>query len=70
MNALRNQRLDSVLDAVLPAAIPEIGRHLPGQANAAIGFPQEQRRRVRGDGAPVERRCDFPASEAGEIEVS
>ena len=68
MNALGHQRFDRVLDAVLPAAIPETSRNLPGQADTAIGLAQQQRARVRRDGAAVESRCDFPASEAGEIE--
>ena len=67
MNALGHQRFDRVLDAVLPAAIPETSRNLPGQADTAIGLAQQQRARVRRDGAAVESRCDFPASEAGEI---
>ena len=67
MNALGHQRFDRVLDAVLPAAIPETSRNLPGQADTAIVS--------RSNSAPafdvtaaVESRCDFPASEVGEIE--
>jgi hypothetical protein len=60
--------LDAVLDPVLPAAVREAGRRLPGQPDGAIGLAQQQRACVRGHRAAIERRCDFAASEAGEIE--
>jgi hypothetical protein len=47
---------------------PETGRHLPRKANAAISLAQKQRARVRGHRAAIERRCDFPSTETGEIE--
>ena len=40
MDALRDERLDAVLDAVLPAAVGEAGRRLPRQADDAIGLAQ------------------------------
>jgi hypothetical protein len=40
MYPLGNQRFDRVLDAVLPATIFKAGRHLPRQADGAIGFAQ------------------------------
>ena len=45
MNALGEQRLDRVLDAVLPAAIFETGRDLPRQVDTAISLWQEAMRR-------------------------
>jgi hypothetical protein len=68
MDALSHERLDAMLDAVLPAAMCETGRDPPGQAEDAINLPQEQRACIRRDGAAVEGRRDFPAYEAGEIE--
>jgi hypothetical protein len=65
MNALAEERLDAVLDPVLPAPVCEAGRRLPGQAYGAIGLAQQQRARVRGQRAAVERRCDLPAAKAG-----
>ena len=59
MNALGNKRFDRVLDAVLPAAIPETSRNPPGQADTAIGLAQQQHARVRRDGAAVESRFEF-----------
>ena len=67
MNALGEQRFDRVL-ARSAAAICEAGRDLPGQAEDAVGLAQQQRTCVRGDGPAVKSRCDFPASEAGEIQ--
>jgi hypothetical protein len=40
--SLGDQRLDPVLDAVLPATILETGRRLPGQTDGAIGLAQQQ----------------------------
>ena len=68
MDALREQRFDAMLDPVLPPAICEAGRRLPGQTDGAIGFTQQQRARIRGHRAAVKRRCDLPAPKAGEIE--
>ncbi len=42
MHARGDQRFDRVLDAVLPAAIPETSRNLPGQGDTAIGLAQQQ----------------------------
>ena len=68
MDALGDERLDPVLDPILPAAAGEAGRRLPRQPRDAIGFAQQQRACIRGHRAAVERRCDLPAAEAGEIE--
>ena len=68
MDALGDERLDPVLDPILPAAVGEAGRRLPRQPRDAIGFAQQQRACIRGHRAAVERRCDLPAAEAGEIE--
>jgi len=59
MNALGNQRFDRELHAVLHAVILETGRRLQGQADVAIGFPQEQGARVRRDGAPSKAAVTF-----------
>ena len=40
MNTLGEERFDRVFDAVLPATIFKAGRHLPRQADGAIGFAQ------------------------------
>jgi hypothetical protein len=53
--SLSDQRLDPVLDAVLPATILETGRRLPGQTDGAIGLAQQQCARVRRDGAAVDK---------------
>ncbi len=68
MDTLGNQRFGRMLDPVLRPAILETGCHLPRQANTAIRLPQKQRARIRGYRPAVERRCDFPASQTGEIE--
>jgi hypothetical protein len=68
MNALGHQRLDRVLDPILPAAVPETGCNLPPKADTAISLAQKKRACIGGDCAAVERRCDFPPSETGEIE--
>ena len=39
-----DERLDPVLDPILPAAVGEAGRRLPRQPRDAIGFAQQQQR--------------------------
>jgi hypothetical protein len=68
MNALSHQRLNRVLDAILRPAILETGRNPPRKTDPAIGLPQQQCPRIRGQRTPVKPRCDFPPAEAGEPE--
>ena len=62
MHALGYKGFKAVLDQLLVAAVRETGRRLPGQCDPAIGLPQQQRARIRGDGPAIERGCDFAAS--------
>jgi hypothetical protein len=51
-----------MLDAIGAPAILEAGREAIKQADAAVGFPEQQAATVRGDAASVET-CGYPALE-------
>jgi hypothetical protein len=58
---LRHHGRDAVLDLRLGTAIGKAGRKPRDQANRPVGRTQQQRPRVRGDLAAVERRDHPPA---------
>jgi hypothetical protein len=55
-HALADQRRHPVLDQVRPACIRKASREPPDQADGAIRRPKQQRPRIRGDRAAIERR--------------
>jgi hypothetical protein len=58
----------SPLCSILSSAVLEAGGHLLRKPDAAIGFAQKQRARIRSQRPAIERRCDFAAANTGELE--
>ena len=70
VHALGYERLKAVLHLLLVAPVHETGRRLSGQSDPAIGLPQQQLARIRGDGAAIERGCDLAAPKAFKFQLT
>jgi hypothetical protein len=53
---LPDQRLDRVLDQLLPTGVAETGREAANQSDRPVRRPKQQRSSVRSDASAVERR--------------